>query len=84
MSCTIGLYQGLTRQGEVAFDSVFVMEPADYICEPKGVVTYDEVVQIAKVLRREGTHAGVVGKYEWHEELPPELVSRSGLFSSSA
>ena len=84
MSCTIGLYQGLTRHGEVAFDSVFVMEPADYVCEPLGLLSYDEVVQIAKVLRREGTHAGVIGKYAWHEELPSEPVWRTGLFSSSA
>jgi hypothetical protein len=84
MSNTIGLYQGLTRQGEVEFDTVFVMEPADYVCKPKGVVTYDEVAQIAKVLRREGTHAGVVGKYEWHEELPPEPMRRSGILSTTA
>jgi hypothetical protein len=31
---------------------MFVMVPTDYTCEPKGIVTHDEVTQIAKVLRR--------------------------------
>jgi hypothetical protein len=52
MSLKIGLYHDSIRYGEVELDSLFVMEPADYTCEPKGVVTCDEVTQIAKVLRR--------------------------------
>ncbi len=43
MSLRIGLYHDSTRYGEVELDTVFVMEPADYTCEPKGVVTYEEV-----------------------------------------
>jgi hypothetical protein len=55
--------------GEVKLDTVFVMVPADYTCEPQGIVTHDEVTQIAKVLRREPkNHAGVVGNYNWREE----------------
>jgi hypothetical protein len=86
MSVKIGLYDGLTRHGGVDLDSVFVMEPADYVCDPQGVITHDEVAQIAKVLRRESwTHAGVVGKYAWREEGPlPKPVLGSGLFSSTA
>lgn len=62
----IGLYHNSTRHGEVALDTVFVMEPADYACEPKGVVTDDEVRQIAKVLRRApDTKSGVVGEFAW-------------------
>ena len=86
MSIKIGLYDGPTRHGEVELDSVFVMEPADYVCEPQGLLSCSEVGQIAKVLRREPwTHAGVVGEYAWHEEEPmPGLVLRSGLFTSTA
>jgi hypothetical protein len=69
MSHTIGLYDGLTRQGGIELDTVFVMEPADYTCGPEGVITLNEVKQIAKVLRREPeVQYGTVGRYEWHKE----------------
>ena len=69
MSLRIGLYHDLTRHGGVELDTVFVMEPADYTCEPKGVVTYEEVRQIAKVLRRApDLETGVVGKLAWCKE----------------
>jgi hypothetical protein len=69
MLMTVGLYHDSTRHGEVELDTVFVMVPADYTCEPKGIVTHDEVTQIAKVLRREPKHhAGVVGNFNWREE----------------
>ena len=69
MSQRIGLYHGSTRHGEVALDSVFVMESADYTCEPRGVVTYDEVRQIAKVLRRTpDIETGMVGAFAWRKE----------------
>jgi hypothetical protein len=69
MSQKIGLYHDSTRKGQVELDSVFVMDPVDYTCEPKGVVTYDEVRQIAKVLRRgPDTRSGVVGSYYWLAE----------------
>jgi hypothetical protein len=71
MSYTIGLYEGSTRQGKIELDTLFVMEHADYLCEPRGVVTDDEVRQIAKVLRRTpDLHAGVIGGYSWREEQP--------------
>ena len=80
----VGLYHDLTRHGGVELDTVFVMVPADYTCEPKGIVTHDEVTQIAKVLRREPkNHAGVVGNYNWREE-QTERVRRSGLFGSTS
>jgi hypothetical protein len=69
MSQKIGLYHDSTWHGEVELDTVFVMEPADYTCEPKGLVTYDEVRQIAKVLRRgPDKHSGAVGSYYWLSE----------------
>ena len=69
MSQKIGLYHDSIRYGQVELDSLFVMEPADYTCNPIGAVTYDEVTQIAKVLRREPkNHAGVVGNFNWREE----------------
>lgn len=69
VSYRIGLYHGSTRYGELELDSLFVFGPADYLCEPEGVVTDDEVGKIAKRLRREPTiHAGVIGRFEWREE----------------
>jgi hypothetical protein len=69
MTHLIGLYHNAARYGQVELDSLFVMGPADYSCEPEGVVTDVEVGQIAKVLRREPeTHCGVIGQYEWREE----------------
>jgi hypothetical protein len=66
MSLKIGLYRESIWHGELELDSVFVMEPADYNCEPKGVVTYEEVRRIAKVLRRTpGIETGVIGKFAW-------------------
>ena len=71
MSYTIGLYEGSTQQGKIELDTLFVMEPADYTCEPRGALTDAEVRQIAKVLRRvPDIHAGVVGRYDWREEHP--------------
>lgn len=72
MSYRIGLYEGSTRQGEIELDTLFVMERADYVCEPRDVLTDDEVRQVAKTLRRAADiHAGVVGRYDWREERPP-------------
>ena len=39
MLMRVGLYHDLTRHGGVELDTVFVMVPADYTCEPKGIVT---------------------------------------------
>jgi hypothetical protein len=69
MSLKIELYNDSTRHGQVELDNLFVMEPADYTCEPNGIVTYEEVRQIAKVLRRRpDVHGGVVGNYYWLSE----------------
>ncbi len=75
MSYTIGLYEGSTRQGKIELDTLFVMEPADYLCEPTGVLTDDEVRQIAKSLRRApDIRAGVIGRYDWREEHPSDAT----------
>ena len=69
MNLRIGLYHDLIRHGGVELDTVFVMVPADYTCEPKGIVTHDAVTQIAKVLRREpDIETGMVGEFAWCKE----------------
>lgn len=66
MNLKIDLYNDSTACGKIELDSIFVMEPADYTCEPKDVVTYEQVRQIAGVLRRvPGKASGVVGKFAW-------------------
>ena len=74
----IGLFHNSTRYGEVTFATVFVMEPADYTCEPTGVVTHEEVRQIATVLRRSPhIEIGVVGEFAWCKEDPPKSFHSS-------
>jgi hypothetical protein len=69
MGLRFELYHEAIWCGQVELDTVFVMEPADYTCEPKGLVSYEEVTQIAKVLRRTpGIETGVVGKFAWYRE----------------
>ena len=69
MSQKIGLYHDSTRYGQIELDSLFVMEPADYTCEPTGVVAHDVVRQIAQVLRRApDIETGVVGECAWSKE----------------
>jgi hypothetical protein len=69
MSHKIGLYHDMIRCGQIDLDSLFVMEPADYTCEPHGVVSGDDVRQIARTLRRSSdVRAGVIGDYDWREE----------------
>ena len=73
MGQRIGLYHNSTRYGEVELETVFVTEPADYTCEPLGVVTHEEVRQIATVLRRTPhIESGVVGYFDWCKENPPK------------
>jgi hypothetical protein len=80
MGYMIGLYEGSTRQGEIELDTLFVMERADYVCEPRDVLTDDEVRQIAKTLRRaQDIHVGTVGRYDWREERPPIRDDRVAL-----
>ena len=42
------------------------MGPADYTCNPQGVVSGDDVRQIARVPRRvPEIPIGVIGRYDW-------------------
>ena len=78
MSQKIGLYHDSIRYGQVELDSLFVIEPTDYTCEPKGVITCDEVTQIAKVLRRTPQiETGVVGEFAWYKEYPSKSFQSS-------
>ena len=69
MSHIIGLYQDSALYGQIELDSLFVMGPADYTCQPKTSRQREQVQQIAKALRRSPEiHAGVIGRYDWREE----------------
>ena len=69
MSMRIGLYHDSTLFGEVVLDSVFVMESADYTCEPTGVISYEDVRRIAKVLRHTpNIETGKIGEFAWCKE----------------
>jgi hypothetical protein len=73
MSERIGLYHNSTLYGNIELETVFVMEPADYTCEPTGVISHEEVRQIATVLRRTPhIESGVVGFFDWCKEYPPK------------
>ena len=69
MSHKIGLYCDSIRCGQIELDSLFVMGPADYTCNPQGVVSGDDVRQIARVSRRvPEIPIGVIGRYDWRAE----------------
>ena len=73
MSERIGLYHNSTLYGNIELETVFVMEPADYTCEPTGVISHEDVRQIATVLRRTPhIESGVVGFFDWCKEYPPK------------
>ena len=69
MGFTVGLYVGLSRQGEVVFRTLYMTNATDYVCEPEGTLTHAEVENVSLVLRRiPSVHEGRIGKYTWHEE----------------
>jgi hypothetical protein len=69
MGFAVGLYVGRTRQGGIAFRTLYMTHPTDYVCEPEGVLTHAEVEKVSLVLRRlPSVHEGLIGKYTWQEE----------------
>lgn len=69
MRFTVGLYVGPTRQGRLAFRTLYMTHPTDYVCEPEGTLTQAEVQKVGLVLRRvPSVHEGRIGKYIWQEE----------------
>jgi hypothetical protein len=69
MEFRIGLYVDLTRQGGVAFRTLYMTHSADYVCDPEGVLTHAEVEKVSLVLRRvPSVREGRIGKYIWQEE----------------
>jgi hypothetical protein len=69
MGFTVGLFVDLIRQGGVAFRTVYLANPTDYVCEPEGILTHAEVEKVSLVLRRlPSVHEGRIGKYTWQEE----------------
>jgi hypothetical protein len=60
------LYCGSTRQGKITFQSLIVKKPSDYICEPEGILVYDEAKDLLSQVRRAPlSEAGVIGKCAW-------------------
>jgi hypothetical protein len=69
MGFTVGLYVNLIREGGVAFRTVYLTQPTDYVCEPEGMLTHAAVEKVSLVLRRlSSVHEGLIGKYTWQEE----------------
>jgi hypothetical protein len=62
----VGLYSGTTRQGKITFQSLVVKEPSDYICEPDGLLVYEEAKSLLHQLRRSPlSEVGEIGKFVW-------------------
>jgi hypothetical protein len=69
MGFTVGLFLNLIRQGGVAFRTLYLTYPTDYVCEPEGILTHAEVEKVSLVLRQlPSVHEGLIGKYTWQEE----------------
>ena len=69
MGFKVHLSDNLQRRGFVQFRSLLVMSPEDFQCEPDGILTFEEVQQVARSVRRlPAAGHGVIGKYRWVEE----------------
>ena len=62
----VRLYLDATRQGQITFHNVLVKEPADFTCDPAGLLVYDEARNLLRQIRRAPlSEAGVIGKFVW-------------------
>jgi len=65
-SFPVGLYFDAARQGQITFHSLAVKEPSDYMCEPEGLLVYDEAKNLLRQIRRSPLSvAGQIGKFVW-------------------
>jgi hypothetical protein len=65
----IALFEGQEAVGSIEIYSLLVIRPSDYRIDPPGLLTTDEVSQIALELRAtSGERAGRIGKYRWVEQ----------------
>ena len=54
------------RQGQITFHSFLVKEPSDFICEPEGLLVYDEAKNLLRQIRRSPLSVtGEIGKFVW-------------------
>ena len=69
MGFKVHLSDQARRLGFVEFRSLLVWSSEDFRCEPDGVLTLEEVQQLARCVRRlPALGHGVIGKYRWDEE----------------
>ena len=69
MGFRVHLSDSSHRLGFVDFHSLLVWSPDDFRCEPDGVLTLEEVQQLARSMRRlPAAGHGVIGRYRWVEE----------------
>jgi len=69
MGFRVHLSESSHRLGFVDFRSLLVLSPEDFQCEPDNVLTFEEVQQLARSVRRlPAVRQGVIGKYRWVEE----------------
>jgi len=62
----VELYCGTSRQGRITFQNSVVREPSDFICEPEGLLVYEEAKSLLRLLRRSPlSEIGEIGKFVW-------------------
>ena len=62
----VRLYLDATRQGQITFHNVLVKEPADFTCDPAGLLVYDEAKSLLRQIRQSPLSvAGEIGKFAW-------------------
>ena len=63
---SVALYLNSARQGLVTFHDFVVTKVSDYICEPEGLLVYDEARELLRQIRRAPlSNEGVIGKFVW-------------------
>ena len=65
----VSLYLGRKRIGSVTFRTLLVTDNSQYVCEPPGLLSFEQIVRLSEQMRRlPAVPGGVIGEYEWVEE----------------
>jgi hypothetical protein len=63
------IFLGAKRVGAVTFRNLLVTHPSHYVCEPPGVLSFEQVMRLAEQMwRLPVVPGGAIGQYEWRDE----------------
>lgn len=71
MAHKVALYSrgGISPVGHVEFFTLLIQKGSDYLCDPPGILTPEQVGEISQTMRQlPQIQRGTVGEYEWKEQ----------------